>query len=318
MNGLSRLASSIHEEWQSLPKPPSPVGSRVLYATALLNSSQNRYPDVLPFESTRVKLSDPKEYINASYVNIFENGNFISTQAPLPHTFNTFWKMVWENKSPVIVMLTKIMEKRKIKAHCYWPALGETEIFGDISVTLVSETQEKFITIRNLEIQCEDEVHCLCHLQYTEWPDFGVPRSTNTIRHLLELTNEYREQYTTNKDDTPGTVVVHCSAGIGRCGTFLAIQSVLEKLNANEPPSTISVKEIVTSLREFRMAMVQTKEQYKFIYHVLEDAARAFSPLSSPLPSIPAEFHRSSSSDRSALTRSYSDFGPPQHCEIYS
>lgn len=316
---LTRLASSIHEEWQNLPKAPSPTGSRLLYATALLNSSHNRYPDVLPFESTRVRLSDPKDYINASYVNIFEKGQFISTQAPLPHTFIIFWKMVWENRAPVIVMLTKIMEKRKIKAHCYWPVVGETEQFGEIHVTLLSESQENFITIRHLELRCQDEVHYLCHLQYTEWPDFGVPRSTKTIRHLVDLTNQFREQYSAKKDDgTYGTIIVHCSAGIGRCGTFLAIQAVVEKLKKNIPLSMINIKAIVSSLREHRMAMVQTKEQYKFIYQVLEDAARNCSPLSSPLPKIPTDLDFHGAPDRSALTRSYSEFGQSQHCEIYS
>lgn len=300
-----RLASTINQEWNELPTAPNPDISRFVYSTALKNSGKNRYPDVLPFEETRVKLANPEDYINANYVNI-NGGQFISTQAPLPQTFTTFWQMVWENNVPVIVMLTKIMEKRKIKAHCYWPALNESEIFGDIRVTLLSETLESFIIVREMEIQMNDVVRSLCHIQYTEWPDFGVPRSTKTIRRLLEICNEFRNKFAL---DSKETVIVHCSAGIGRAGTFLAIQSVVEMIQGNIPIGNISIKEIVVSLRKCRMEMVQTKEQYKFIYQVMEDVSLLTDH------NIYSSVRKLSADERNSLTRSYSDLPASQSCD---
>lgn len=313
MNNLSRRASIINQEWQTLPKAPNPCISRITYETGLRHSTKNRYQDVLPFEATRVKLSNPHDYINANYVKVCEKGQFISTQAPLPQTFDTFWKMVWENNVPVIVMLTKIMEKRKIKAHCYWPALGDTEEFEDIFVTLKSESQDGYITVRFLELKYNNEIRTLHHIQYTEWPDFGVPRSTATIRKVVEFCDKYRLAKSGN-----GTAVVHCSAGVGRCGTFLAIQCVVEKLKSNIPPSAIDVKNIVSSLREYRMAMVQTKDQYKFIYQVMEEVSYFnISPdISPPTPQLTSHFSSSEinvASDRSSLVRSYSNLSSPSY-----
>ena len=305
---LPRLASTINQEWNELPTAPNPDISRFVYSSGLKHSGKNRYPDVLPFEETRVKLSNPEDYINANYVQINSRGRFISTQAPLPQTFITFWKMVWENNAPVIVMLTKIMEKRKIKAHCYWPAVGETEIFGDLHVTLISEEiQDKFIIVREMQLRNTSTVENprrLCHIQYTEWPDFGVPRSTDIIRKVLDLSDNYRTRFAIDNQET---VIVHCSAGIGRAGTFLAIQSVVDMIKNNVPVTNISIKEIVSSLRKCRMEMVQTKEQYKFIYQVMEDIALITGH------SFTDSFGKKrTSEEKICLTRSYADLPSSQ------
>merc|ERR1712137_487150 len=120
--GNHKTSRQISEEWKTLPSaPPTNNCMKKCYETALNNRSLNRYPDVLPFEGTRVKFEDSNNYINASYIEICPEYRCIAAQAPLPQSFNDFWRMVWENHVTVIVMPARFIEKRKVKAHCYWP-----------------------------------------------------------------------------------------------------------------------------------------------------------------------------------------------------
>jgi len=265
----------INEEWKTLPSAPSQDNTKRCYATALCNRNLNRYQDVLPFEGTRVKFEDSNNYINASYIEICPEYRCIAAQAPLPQSFDDFWRMVWENHVSVIVMLARFVEKRKVKAHCYWPSeIGSSENFNGITVSLEKKQQlTEGITIHHFLISNGSETRKLGHLHYTDWPDFGVPMSTDGIRELKRTAELFVERESTIADGMKKTypILVHCSAGIGRAGTFLAYLNYCHKVMQGVSHDELSVANIVSNLRTQRMCMVQTKEQFRFIYQLLED-----------------------------------------------
>jgi len=247
-------------------------------ATSCENFQRNRYKDVLPEERTRVKLQyqrdDDSDYINANYISGHKE-KYISCQAPLPHTTNHFWRMIWEQDTPVIIMLTKTVEGERKKADVYWPnAEGEKLTFGIITISLKTVLKLTNITIRviSLKNSKSEEEREVVHLHYTEWPDFGVPETTHKIRELIRLMNFYKER--AESKGLKGPIVTHCSAGIGRCGTYLGILISLEKLMERENFEQIDLVDIVTKMRASRCGMVQTEFQYKFIYQVLDDIVK--------------------------------------------
>lgn len=265
---------SLTQEFKALPKPPnSRKTATEVFGCAITpeNTSKNRYPDVLPYEKHRVKLqSASNDYINASYIRGRHAKSYISCQAPLPSTFADFWCMVWENHIPLVVMLTRFLEKRQIKAHCYWPQeLGCSETFGNVSLMLTSvrKLHHNQIVLRTFKMKHTEtgELRDVAHIHYTEWPDFGVPTTSQGLRQVVKLIDMHNEQH----PDKP--IVVHCSAGIGRTGTLLAVHSFLSRHRGD---MNVSVRQIVEDMRKHRMGMVQTKEQYKFIYQAIEDALR--------------------------------------------
>eukprot|EP01094_Clydonella_sp_ATCC50884_P014191 TRINITY_DN2454_c0_g1_i1.p1 TRINITY_DN2454_c0_g1~~TRINITY_DN2454_c0_g1_i1.p1 ORF type:complete len:369 (+),score=126.89 TRINITY_DN2454_c0_g1_i1:191-1297(+) len=275
---------SLTQEFKALPKPPnSRKTATEVFGCAITpeNTCKNRYPDVLPYEEHRVKLrSGSSDYINASYIRGRHAKSYISCQAPLPSTFADFWCMIWENQIPLVVMLTRFLEKRQIKAHCYWPQdLGCTEHFGGISLMLTSvrKLHNNRIVLRTFKMTHDEtrEMRNVAHIHYTEWPDFGVPSCSQGLRQVVRLIDMYNEQ----NPDKP--VVVHCSAGIGRTGTLLAVHSFLSRHRGD---NNVTVRQIVEDMRRHRMGMVQTKEQYKFIYQAIEDALREKDRMSSAEP----------------------------------
>lgn len=309
---MNTSVQQINEEWENLPKPPPTdclSHTEKCYETAVLHCNRhlNRYQDVLPFESTRVKLNTPCNYINASYIELSQNFRCIAAQAPLPQGFNDFWQMVWESGVIVIVMLSRFIEKRRVKAHCYWPSAGQMDSFGHITVCFKKiQNPSDGITIQHFTISNGTETRNLIHIHYTNWPDFGVPDTTDDIREIkriaeLYVTKESLKEKKNNdqSDDNPFQtsqsqsqsqpqphpfhqctnssssssypILVHCSAGIGRAGTFLAFLYYCQLVKSGLSFSSISVATIVSSLREKRMCMVQTKEQYLFIYNLLYD-----------------------------------------------
>ena len=266
---ITITCSDRDTEFGDLTKVVPNKDTNHLFHTANKNIEKNRYANVLPFDKTIVKMKDSTEYINANYITPLlpeENVRFISTQAPTYDTFDTFYRMIWEHKVPVIVMLTKILERGVLKAHCYWPSLDKTKQFGEILATTICETKEDFITTRKIELTKGNETRYVTLLHYLEWPDHGVPNSSNVIRDLIERMENERITNSLSVDEDH--IVVHCSAGIGRTGTFIAIYSALKFLKAGKP---IKVKDIVENLREQRMLMVQSFAQYDFIYKVIDE-----------------------------------------------
>nr|ABK26026.1 unknown [Picea sitchensis] len=245
------------------------------------NIYKNRYPDVIPFDDTRVVLNYNKrspcagsDYINASYIVNPSSENlpkFIATQGPLPETSEDFWQMIIQHRCPVIVMLTRLIDNYKtLKCADYFPAEEESRIFGRISVTNKSlKISQNSIALRFLEvkyIESEEPPLSVLHLQYPDWPDHGVPNTTESVRELV------KRLYLV--PPSLGPFVVHCSAGIGRTGAFCTISHTIHRILEGD----VSALDLSTTIRQFRnqrIGMVQTQDQYIFCYaavvHELED-----------------------------------------------
>lgn len=224
-----------------------------------LNKNKNRYTNVLTIDKTRVKLQNLiNDYINANYINFNYIDRFIATQAPLSNTVRDFWKMVWDQNSSCIVMLSSLSKE---KADKYWSdnllkyeqneTLDDKEII--IKVELIKEEDLKIWTLRKFNLEYNNEARQVYHLQYIKWEDHKEPLNPEHINTLIDQMFEY------SKGEK---CIVHCSAGVGRTGTFIAC-ALIKLGNRN-------VFEIVSELRKQRYKMVQTEDQYKFIYSYLK------------------------------------------------
>uniref|UniRef100_A0A0R3SWL5 protein-tyrosine-phosphatase n=1 Tax=Hymenolepis diminuta TaxID=6216 RepID=A0A0R3SWL5_HYMDI len=189
-------------------------------ATESENRWKNRYRDIIPYDETRVLLESKStgDYINANYVKVNEvsSRRYILTQGPLLQTVGHFWQMIWEQKSPVIIMLNRFTEKGTLKCFNYFPLNSQqTLTFPDssYSVTCISEENKGLYALRSLEVVNNDEIHQILHFHYTRWPDFGVPDYSSSMLNLLW--------------DVRRTAIIHCSAGVGRSGTFVLIDLAL-------------------------------------------------------------------------------------------
>lgn len=234
--------------------------------------TKNRYANVIPLPETRVHLTVPEggeplsDYINANYVKGPKGAEkfYIACQAPLQSTVNDFWRMIWEQQSKIILMLTDLHENGVEKCYDYLPpseVLDCHRLFGDYQVTLKKrEVREKYIIsllqLKNLETNLWREV---THMWYMSWPHQGVPdEGTSIIAFLIEARSYMRS--------TSGPHVVHCSPGTGRTGTVLAIDLCIRDFEANR---LVDIPKTVYALRRDRAGSVQTKDQYAFIYQVL-------------------------------------------------
>jgi len=245
------------------------------------NDLKNRYPDVLALEESRVKLitddEDKQDYINANFIRNYlgDKIGYISTQGPLNSTIQDFWRMIWQEKVTVLVMLTKEFENGVNKSARYWPS-NRSIMFGNFQITVLSTEKDPItgddLLIRKLIVKNSKELdepeREVIHFQYTGWPDHGLPPQSRShhFLHLLSLVdNAIAEK--------GGLICIHCSAGIGRSGTFCTIhmnvhilRDHLEKCKILPP---ISVVATVLDLRKQRHGMVQTKEQFLFCYQII-------------------------------------------------
>lgn len=274
------IETLLRQEFDSLKckKPALDCLSKFKAACCPQNICKNRYYNILPNEDSRVKLhalvDGDSDYINANFVCCEKvRRKYILTQAPLPNTMNDLWRMVWQEKVPVIVCLTKLSEGEVQKAHKYWPDEGHTMQFGKLQVKQTRSQLVSNIAVRFFDVWLEGDSKNsieVTHMHYLDWPDHGTPSSTQPIRLLANLVNE--------KAGVCGPVVVHCSAGVGRAGTFVAIHMTLNQLEYSPPSSklSINIKEMVSNLRSQREGTVQTADQYMFIYKVIADSILSF------------------------------------------
>nr|XP_019965316.1 PREDICTED: receptor-type tyrosine-protein phosphatase O [Paralichthys olivaceus] len=217
-----------------------------------------------PDDFSRVQLismhnDEGSDYINANYIPGYKHvKEYIATQGPLPETRNDFWKMVLQQKSAIVVMLTQCNERRRVKCDHYWPFTDEPVMYGEISVEMLSETESLEWTIRKFRLGYADESQDVLHLNYTSWPDHGVP-TVNAIESILQFVHIVRQQANRTKDP----IVVHCSAGVGRTGTFMALDRLMQHIREHE---FVDVLGLVSDMRSHRLSMVQTEEQYVFIH----------------------------------------------------
>ncbi|GFT24328.1 receptor-type tyrosine-protein phosphatase R [Nephila pilipes] len=232
------------------------------------SGTKNRYKTILPNETTRVHLYEKSEdplssYINANYVRGYsdEAKAYIATQGPLPHTVNDFWMMVWKEKSPLIVMITKLKEKMKVKCEPYIPDYQDR--YGDIEVTVMRVIPREGYTVRELFLRRGSETHTVHHFWYTTWPDHKTPA---TAKQLLSMALEAEGMRMGEGNLAKGPMIVHCSAGIGRTGCFIAVSIGIQQLMEE---NSVDILGTVSSLRLDRGGMIQTAEQYEFVHQVL-------------------------------------------------
>ncbi|XP_041794073.1 receptor-type tyrosine-protein phosphatase beta-like isoform X2 [Chelmon rostratus] len=264
----------LSEEYEDLKD----VGRNQPLDSALLpeNRGKNRYNNILPYDSTRVKLSyvddDPcSDYINASYIpgNNFRR-EYIATQGPLPGTKDDFWKMVWEQNVHNIVMVTQCVEKGRVKCDHYWPFDQDPLYYGDLIVQMLSESVLPEWTIREFNICSEEQLsftRLVRQFHYTVWPDHGVPETTQSLIQFVRTVRDY-----VNRSPGSGPTVVHCSAGVGRTGTFIVLDRVLQQLDTKD---TLDIYGSVFDLRLHRSHMVQTECQYAYLHQCVRDVLRA-------------------------------------------
>uniref|UniRef100_A0A8C4DIL8 protein-tyrosine-phosphatase n=1 Tax=Dicentrarchus labrax TaxID=13489 RepID=A0A8C4DIL8_DICLA len=259
------------EEFEDL----KPVGTGQSKTNALTadNKPKNRYNNVLPYDSSRVKLSiihgSPyDDYINANYMSGYNSRKeFIAAQGPLPTTVNEFWRMIWEKNVQTLVMLTRCNEQGRVKCEKYWDS--GTKHYENITVTTTSEIPLEDWTIRDFDIKNVKtaETRAVRHFHFTAWPDHGVPETTELLISFRHLVREHMDQYSRHSP-----TVVHCSAGVGRTGTFIAIDRLIFQI---ERENIVDVYGIVHDLRMHRPLMVQTEDQYVFLNQCAMDIIRS-------------------------------------------
>uniref|UniRef100_A0A665X1K5 Receptor-type tyrosine-protein phosphatase C n=1 Tax=Echeneis naucrates TaxID=173247 RepID=A0A665X1K5_ECHNA len=254
-------------EFQSIPR----IFSRftVKEAKKPCNSPKNRYVDILPYDYNRVQLSTGNgetgcDYINASFIDGYKEAKkYIAAQGPKDETVGDFWRMVWEQQSSIIVMVTRCEEGNRVKCAQYWPSPDrETEIFEEFIVKLTSEVHCPDYIIRRLSLANKREKSSereVTHIQFMSWPDHGVPGEPQLLLKLRRRVNAFKNFFS-------GPIVVHCSAGVGRTGTYIGIDAMMEGLEAE---GRVDIYGYVVRLRRQRCLMVQVEAQYILIHQAL-------------------------------------------------
>ncbi|KAK2910652.1 tyrosine-protein phosphatase non-receptor type 2a isoform X1 [Channa argus] len=264
--------------WQNLYNEIHNQAGEYPYRVAKLpvNRNLNRYRDVSPYDHSRVKLENSEnDYINASLVMVEEAQRaYILSQGPLRNTCGHFWLMIWEQCSKAVIMLNRVIEKGSEKCAQYWPTTEELQMtFTDTGfvIRLLSEEDQSYYTIRVLELQntTTGESREIYHFHYTTWPDFGVPESPASFLNFL-----FKVRESGSLDPEHGPSVVHCSAGIGRSGTFALVDTCLVLMSRQKNPSSVDIQKVLLDMRDYRMGLIQTPDQLRFSYMAVIEGAK--------------------------------------------
>jgi tyrosine-protein phosphatase non-receptor type 11 len=229
-------------------------------------------PSVLRTNPNYVNTTIPKSVVEAEPTdadNVY-NKIYIATQGCLSTTVYQFWSMIWQEDVRIIIMTTKEIERGKIKCERYWPELNKTEVIKKYTITNESESSTQDYTLRRFLVTKIDESNAkrtIYHFHFTAWPDHGVPSEPGRVLNIL-LDVNYRLQQIMTSEDPPAQAVVcvHCSAGIGRTGTFIVIDMILDQIRKEGFDCEIDIHRTVQMVRDQRSGMVQNEAQYKFIY----------------------------------------------------
>ena len=243
------------------------------------NRSKNRFRNILPFDHTRVVLTEGasedipgSDYINANYIDCdVPEKKYIATQGCLPTTIVDFWRMVWQEGARVVVMITNEVERGRSRCARYWPNLGEPTEQGNLRLVNAGETFNPNYILRQFLVTHKEreETRSIFQFHFKVWPDHGVPQDPGVVLGFLENVNHKLREI----DETEvkaGPVVVHCSAGIGRTGTFIVIDCILSSIETIGWDHEIDIQQCVQTIRLQRSGMIQTEQQYKFVYHAVQ------------------------------------------------
>ncbi|CAD5125244.1 DgyrCDS13486 [Dimorphilus gyrociliatus] len=256
------------KEYESIPRTfyfSSEIGRK------MSNKHKNKFNNIIPYDQSRVILEaipdvEDSDYINANWITGYGESisdekpfSYIASQGANKFTTQDIWAMVWQVNAKVLVMLTNIIEGGKRKCELYWPEEDEKQ-YGNIKVKLESNISTVHYVIRTFKLTKDDKERTIKHFHYTTWPDHGVPTSAVP---LIEFHRKVRE-YEPSKP-----LVIHCSAGVGRTGAFISLDYLLKQSDAE---NGVDVSELVWKMRQCRVHMVQTAEQYMFIYRAIYEA----------------------------------------------
>uniref|UniRef100_H2LR38 protein-tyrosine-phosphatase n=1 Tax=Oryzias latipes TaxID=8090 RepID=H2LR38_ORYLA len=240
--------------------------SRFISANLPCNKFKNRLVNIMPYETTRVCLQpirglEGSDYINASFIDGYRQQRaYISTQGPLAETTEDFWRMLWENNSTIVVMLTKLREMGREKCHQYWPAERSARYQYFVVDPMAEYNMPQYI-LREFKVTDarDGQSRTVRQFQFTDWPEQGVPKSGEGFIDFIGQVHKTKEQF-----GQDGPISVHCSAGVGRTGVFITLSIVLERMRYE---GVVDIFQTVKMLRTQRPAMVQTEDEYQFCYH---------------------------------------------------
>jgi tyrosine-protein phosphatase non-receptor type 6 len=263
------------EIFESVERSPGNTDYR--FAQTRANGPKNRYTNILPYNETRVKLDavsdDPSsDYINANYVaDLDDHTCFIATQGPLERTTADFWRMIWQENSRIILMVTTLEVNGTIKCFKYWPDVQEEREYGAYIVRCLEEDNFGDYVLRRLELRPIDEsapYRVVTQVQFVSWPDHGVPSSTDPALSCLKYVD--KQQRDAERNDKAGPMVIHCSAGIGRTGTII-IADIARKI-AMRTGSVPDMGDILEKIRMGRGMLVESIHQFEFAHILVSDA----------------------------------------------
>lgn len=241
---------------------------------------RNRYNDIVPFDATRVRVlppfmidgdSEPSDYINASFISDVIKGTdrkYIAAQGPSDDTTPAFWHMIWQYDVRVVIMLTAVVESCGIKCNAYWPdGVGDSRKYNQLSIQLFDIAEAPNYVVRKFDVlnKSTNTSRVIVHLQYTNWPDRSAPSSPQELLQLVQLARILYTQFNPRDSESPSPLLVHCSAGVGRTGTFICVDQLMKAVDSKQT-SEVDVFHTVYQLRRDRRYMVQTRAQYEFVY----------------------------------------------------